>query len=88
MEFSEGVGVPLVYVFELLFIPIGVGACTISPLVDAALYLMTVGARLAGKTLARVIKPYDREYESHGSDRHRGEMLLESHAVVILVLEP
>jgi hypothetical protein len=48
----------------------------------------TVGARLACKTLGHVIKPYRRKYESHGSDRHRGEMFLESHAVVILVLEP
>lgn len=39
VKFSECVDVPLVYVFEALFVPIGVGACAISPLVDAALYL-------------------------------------------------
>jgi len=88
MKFSECADVPLVYDFEALFIPIGVGACAISPLVDAALYLITVGARLACKTLGHVIKPYRREYEGHGSDRHRREMFLESHAVVILALEP
>ncbi len=54
MKFSECLDVPLVYGFEALFIPIGVGACAISPLVDAALYLITVGARLASKTLGCV----------------------------------
>jgi hypothetical protein len=88
VKLSECVDVPLVYVFEAPFVPIGGGACAISPLVDATLYLITVGARLVCKTLGHVIEPYHREYESHGSDRHWGEMFLESHAVVILILEP
>jgi len=51
MKFSERVDVPLVHVFEALFIPFGLRACAISPFLNAALYLITVGTGLASKTL-------------------------------------
>jgi hypothetical protein len=79
---------PLVDAFEATFIPIGLRACAISPLLNAALYLIMVGARLAPEMLGRVIKPYHREYEGHGRDRHWGKMFLESHAIIVFVLEP
>lgn len=88
MKFSKRVNVPLVRVFEALFIPIGLRAHATNPLLNAALYLITVGAGSAPKPPARAIKPYRREDEGHGSYRHRGEMFLESHTVVILALEP
>ena len=64
----ERVDVPLVHGFEAVFIPGGLRECAISPLVNAALYLITSGAGLASnlKTLGYVIKPYRREYEGHG----------------------
>jgi len=88
MKFIERLDVRLVHSFEALFIPIGLLACAITPFINAALCLMTVGTSLASKAVRHIIKPYHRKYKRHGSDRHWGEMFLESNAVLFPVLEP
>ena len=90
MMFIEQIDVQLVHAFEVFFVPIGLLAYAISPFADAALYLsvVTVGSSLASKAVRCVMNAYHHEYKGHGSERHWGEMFLEGHAVVIVVLEP
>jgi hypothetical protein len=80
--------VQLVHAFETVFVPIGVLANAISPFVDTALYLITMGVSLASNAAMACDETYHCEYKGHGTDRHWGEMFLELHAVVVLVLEP
>jgi hypothetical protein len=74
--------------FIVLFVPIGIFSCAISPFVDAALYLMVSGTLSALRPSERGSQPHHSKGKGHSLDWHGCEVLVEDDAVIILVLEP
>lgn len=72
----------------MFFVPTRHSARAVTPLVNAALYLITVVLPSVFRVVMSEINSYQREGKGNCWDWHRGEIFMKSNAVGIFVLKP
>ena len=89
VSWIERLEVRAVHVPEVFLVPTGFPAGAITPLIDAALCLMMIGILSASRAVVgHDVHPYHCKYKGLSWNWDWGEMILENHAIIVLVLEP
>ena len=87
-EVGERLDMRIVHRFIVLFVPTRHSAYAVTPLVNAALYLITAVLPSVFKVVMSEISSYQRKGKGNCWDWYRGEIFMEDNAVGIFVLKP